>query len=212
MIRNSLDTDATNASLLLTPENGVRFQHRDNTGDVTDRDFDDTLVAPYWVRLERDAGGSFRGYTSPDGADWQQMTLRPFVTMDTDVFIGLAVTSHAADVACEAVFSNVTTTGAVSGQWITQDIGIASNAAEPLYVAVSNTTGAPAIVAHDDPAAATIDAWTEWVVPLQAFSDKGINLTDVDSIAIGLGTNSGVPSAGGSGTMFFDDIRLYRPR
>ena len=31
------------------------------------------------------------------------------------------------------------------------------------------------------------------------------------SIAIGLGTQSGMTSPGGSGTMYFDDIRLYQP-
>jgi hypothetical protein len=212
MIRNSLDPDSANAALLLTPENGVRFQYRQNSGENTERDFDDTLVAPYWIKLERDVGGTFRASTSADGFNWEPMTLRPAVTMDTNVYIGLALTSHAADVTCEAVFSNVTTTGNVTGQWTNQDVGIASNAPEPLYVAVSNATGAAAIVAHDDPAAATIDTWTEWVIPLQAFSDKGINLADVDSIAIGLGANSGVASSGGSGKMYFDDMRLYRPR
>jgi hypothetical protein len=91
-----------------------------------------------------------------------------------------------------------------------QDIGIASNAAESLYVAVSNASGSPAVVANDDPAAATIDVWTEWRIPLQTFADQGINLTNVDQIAIGLGTKSGMAAPGGSGTMFIDDIRLYR--
>jgi hypothetical protein len=102
-------------------------------------------------------------------------------------------------------------TGTVSGQWANQDIGIASNAAEPLYVAISNAGGAPVIVANSDPAAATIDAWTEWRVPLQAFADQGVNLTNVDKIAIGLGSKSGTTTAGGTGTMYIDDIRLYRP-
>ena len=53
---------------------------------------------------------------------------------------------------CQAVFTNVTTTGTVSPQWAHQDIGIASNAAEPLYVAVSNSAGQPAVVVHTDPA------------------------------------------------------------
>ncbi len=120
--------------------------------------------------------------------------------------------SHDAAVAGEAVFSNVTITGTVGPQWASQDIGIASNAAEPLYVAVSNTSGAPAIAVHETGAAATIDAWTEWVVPFQVFSDQGINLTNVDSIAIGLGTKGNVTAPGGSGTIYIDDIRLYRPR
>ncbi|MHC4228348.1 MAG: LamG domain-containing protein [Planctomycetota bacterium] len=90
-------------------------------------------------------------------------------------------------------------------------IGTSSNAAEPLYVALSNAAGAPAVVvAHDDPAAATTDVWTEWVVPLQAFADRGINLTNVDKIAIGLGSGANVASVGGFGTLYVDDLRLYR--
>jgi hypothetical protein len=130
--------------------------------------------------------------------------------MNSDVYIGLALTSHVVGRQCQAVFSNVTTTGNISGQWTNQDIGIISNAAEPLYVALSNAAGGPAIVAHDDPAAATIDAWTEWRVPLQSFTDQGINLGNVDKIAIGLGSKGGA-AVGGTGTMYIDDIRLFLP-
>jgi hypothetical protein len=66
------------------------------------------------------------------------------------------------------------------------------------------------VVANDDPAAATINDWTEWRIPLQAFADQGINLRNVDKIAIGLGSKSGTATAGGSGTMYIDDIRLYQ--
>jgi hypothetical protein len=131
--------------------------------------------------------------------------------MNSDVYIGLALTSHNAVVTGEAVFSNVITTGSVSGQWTNQDIGIISNAAEPMYVALSSASGAPAVVANADPAAATIDNWTEWRVPLQAFADQGINLGNVDKIAIGLGSQSGMAAAGGTGTVYIDDIRLYQP-
>ena len=132
--------------------------------------------------------------------------------MASSAYIGLALSSHDAAQACQAVFSNVTTTGNVSGQWAHQDIGIVSNAAEPMYVELSNANGTLAIVAHEDPAAATFDIWTEWVIPLQAFADQGMNLADVDSIAIGLGSKAGTVTAGGSGTMYFDDIRLNRPQ
>jgi hypothetical protein len=89
--------------------------------------------------------------------------------------------------------------------------GDAANAPERLYVAISNVAGSAVVVNHDDPGAATIDTWTEWVIPLQIFADQGVNLTNVDRIAIGLGNRSN-PAAGGSGKMLFDDIRLYRPR
>jgi hypothetical protein len=89
--------------------------------------------------------------------------------------------------------------------------GAAGNAAEPLYVAISNTTGAPAVVANDDLSAATARSWTQWPIPLQAFADKGINLSNVNVIAIGLGTKGNVAAPGGSGTMYIDDIRLNQP-
>jgi len=87
--------------------------------------------------------------------------------------------------------------------------GASDNAVEPLYVALSNSAGAPAIVPQDDPEAVMARSWTQWRIPLQAFVDQGINLGNVDSIAIGVGSKAGA-AAGGSGTMYIDDIRLYR--
>jgi len=89
--------------------------------------------------------------------------------------------------------------------------GDSANDAEPLYVAIANTSGAFAVVVNDDPAAATTDTWTEWVIPLQTLADQGVNLTNVDRIAIGLGTQGNTTIPGGSGKMFIDDIRLTKP-
>ncbi len=89
--------------------------------------------------------------------------------------------------------------------------GDPANAAEPLYVALANTAGAPAIVANDDAEAAQSRGWRRWVIPLQTFADQGINLTNVDTITVGLGSKAGMASPGGSGTIYIDDIRLYRP-
>ena len=86
--------------------------------------------------------------------------------------------------------------------------GSSGSAAEPLYVAVSNSAGTPAIVTYDDLSAATVRSWTQWLVPLQAFTDQGINLSNVDKVAIGLGSQGGA-AAGGTGTIYIDDIRLY---
>ena len=88
--------------------------------------------------------------------------------------------------------------------------GDSANAVDPLYVAISNAAGAPAVIAHDDPGAATNTAWKQWKISLQGFADQGINLTNVDKIAVGIGSKGGV-AVGGSGTMYLDDIRLYRP-
>jgi len=88
--------------------------------------------------------------------------------------------------------------------------GNADNDAEPLYVAVSDSAGTIAIVVNDDPAAAQAEDWTKWVIPLQTLADQGIVLTDVDKIALGLGTRGNLTAPGGAGKMYFDDIRLDR--
>jgi len=213
MIRETLDPGSRHAFACVTPANGVASQARVDTDNTSISNNQTGITAPHWVKLERDVAGNFAVSHSADGTSWSpvQGAIPNRVLMSSDVYIGLAVTAHNASAVCEAKFSNVTTTGTVTGQWMHQDIGIVANAAEPLYVAVSNAAGSPAVVAHTDPAAATIDTWTEWVIPLQAFADQGINLTNVDKIAIGLGSKGGA-AAGGSGTMFFDDIGLYRPR
>jgi hypothetical protein len=226
MIRETLEPGSKFAAVYITPmnadgtaTNGCRFQGRTDTDGAATSDTDvatdeqTAITAPYWVKLERDFASNFRGYYSSDGVNWQPMSWNPHtINMTTDVYVGLALTSHNAAATCEASFSNVTITGTVGPQWTNQDIGILSNDAEPLYVAVSNSTGQPVVMVHDDPAATQIETWTEWVISLQDLADQGLNLTDVDRIAIGIGTKGNVTEPGGSGKMFFDDIRLYGPR
>jgi hypothetical protein len=82
--------------------------------------------------------------------------------------------------------------------------GDAANAADPLYVALNDN----AIVAHTDPAAAQTGVWVAWNIDLQAFATQGVDLTKVAKIAVGLG-NKKAPKAGGTGTMYFDDIGVH---
>ena len=213
MIRESLNPDSAHAFACITPGNGVAMQFRPSTGGTSANYNQAGVAAPYWVKLERSISGNFTVSHSSNGTNWQAVTgaVVENIPMGTNVYIGLALTAHNAAATCEAVFSNVTTTGNVTGQWAHQDIGILSNAPEPLYVAVSNKTGNPAVVVHDDPAAAQINTWTQWIIPLQAFADQGITLTNVDVIAIGLGTRGNMTIPGGSGKIFIDDIRLLQP-
>jgi hypothetical protein len=87
--------------------------------------------------------------------------------------------------------------------------GRVDNPAEPLYAAIANGGGSPGVVAHDDTHAARARGWTRWAIPLQGFADQGIDLTNVDKLAIGLGTRGNPAAPGGSGKMHFDDIALY---
>jgi hypothetical protein len=81
--------------------------------------------------------------------------------------------------------------------------GASGNAADRMSVALNGV----AVAYHDDPAATQIIGWHEWVIDLQVF--EGVNLTNINTITIGIGTK-GSPATSGPGTMYFDDIRLYR--
>jgi hypothetical protein len=82
--------------------------------------------------------------------------------------------------------------------------GSSANAAERMFVALNGT----AVVYHADAAATQITGWNEWVIDLTQFA--GVDLTNVDTITLGIGTKNSPAADGGTGTMYFDDIRLVR--
>ncbi|MCP4251648.1 MAG: hypothetical protein GY778_31815, partial [bacterium] len=102
------------------------------------------------------------------------------------------------------------TTGNVSGQWVNQDIGIATNAAEPLYIGLADSAGRTGILVNEDPAASQVSAWTLWAVDLADFADQGVEIGAVKKIILGAGDRAAtVP--GGYGALYFDDIAIGNP-
>ncbi len=110
-------------------------------------------------------------------------------------------------------YSEATMTLVSVRNWTEEGVGVlslwfygdASNAAEPMYVALNGIA-----VYHPNPDAALIGGWTEWTIDLQEFAAQGVNLANVNTITIGFGDKNNI-QAGGSGVVFFDGIRLYRP-
>ena len=110
--------------------------------------------------------------------------------------------------------SEATLTLTSNRDWTEEGVGVlslwfygdASNAAEPMYVALNGS----AVVTHDNPNAAQIGTWTRWTIDLTRFAGQGVNLANVNTITLGFG-NKNNPVVGGSGMVFFDDIRLYQP-
>jgi hypothetical protein len=86
--------------------------------------------------------------------------------------------------------------------------GSRSNAAEPLYVVLEDSSGKSAVVAHPDPQAATVPAWTAWRIPLSEFA--GVNLSRVKQITLGAGHRAN-PATGGAGRLLVDDIQVTKP-
>ncbi|MHC4625991.1 MAG: LamG domain-containing protein [Planctomycetota bacterium] len=81
--------------------------------------------------------------------------------------------------------------------------GDSANAADRIYIALNGT----AVVYHDDVSATQLTGWKQWIIELSEF---GIDLTNVNSISIGIGTKNAPSGAGGAGTIYFDDISLIR--
>ncbi len=88
--------------------------------------------------------------------------------------------------------------------------GNAGNADEPMYAAIEDNNSNPvAILVNGTPAAAQGAEWQVWHIKLSDFA--GVNLANVKKFYIGFG-NRTTPATGGAGTVYFDDIKLYRSR
>jgi len=221
MIRETLEAGATWAYVVCAGQNGARFRARLTVGGSATSD---TPVAtpeqiavrtPAWVKLER-KGAQFSGYYATDaaGIDWKPMVWNPqTIPMTSSVYIGLAVTSHAAGVVTQAEFSGVMTTGTVTGQWQSSSLGIeqpAGNLPDTLYLAVEDSSGHKAMVINTDPYAVNVSAWTQWSIPLSTFTSAGVKTNSIKGMVIGVGDKS-KPASGAAGLIYIDDIGYGRP-
>ncbi len=127
--------------------------------------------------------------------------------MNSQVYIGIAVTSHTADTLAAATLSGVTTTGTVStGSWTVAAIGDTDqleglNTIDALYIAIDDSTGKSAKVFAPANAIGA-GVWTQWLIPYSQFA--GVNMTKVKKLTIGIG-NSAAP-AKGKGMILIDNI------
>ncbi|MHC4645326.1 MAG: LamG domain-containing protein [Planctomycetota bacterium] len=86
---------------------------------------------------------------------------------------------------------------------------------QQMYVALQDGSNNIAVAGYGDWGEDINDvstpAWRQWDIPLSDFNDGGVEMTDVAKVRIGFGDRDN-PAVGGSGTVFFDDIRLYLPK
>lgn len=66
-------------------------------------------LGPHWVKLVR-SGSTFTGYRSSDGVNWQQID-SVTISMNTDVYVGIAVTNGTTSSLCTATFGNFSAPG-----------------------------------------------------------------------------------------------------
>ena len=87
--------------------------------------------------------------------------------------------------------------------------GEPANAPEGLYVALEDNAGHIKVVNYDTLQAVHAATWQQWPIALSDFSAGGVNLAAIKKMYIGLGNRTS-PTAGGTGKIYIDDIRLYR--
>jgi len=223
MIRESLSADSSYAFMFPTPDGRRAFQDRPLTAAnaISAHSATGQVTLPFWVKVER-KGNQLTGYYSTDGKNW---TTQPSnentgtdasanpqtIFMTGSVRIGLAVASNNTQGGtCFATFSDVVTSGSVSGQFQVADIGSISPGNDPatLYVAVEDSSGKVAVISNPDTSAVNVLQWTEWKIPLSDLA--GVNLAKVKKLVIGVGDRNN-PAADGNGRIFIDDIRVVKP-
>jgi hypothetical protein len=108
MIRETLSANSRFAYTLVTGGRGVAFHHRTSTGAWAGPGgmADGVTRAPYWVRVRR-VGNVFTGYVSADGQNWRQQGSSVTISMGSNVYAGLALTSGVDTALATARFSSV---------------------------------------------------------------------------------------------------------
>ena len=104
MIRESLTDNSRHAFMLVSAGQGLAFQSRTRTGRTSAQVAGAPVAAPVWLRLVRQ-GSVFTGYSSSTGTAWTQVATAT-ISMSTNAYVGLAVTSHVASRTATATFSS----------------------------------------------------------------------------------------------------------
>lgn len=136
MMRSTLNPDSIQASVGVTPSNGVNFLFRTTTGGNTNSTLGPSITVPRWLRLVKSAG-EIAGYQSTDGYNWT-LVGKQKVNIAPAFQIGFAVSSNASGAALNSsVFSNVSLLNSVPQRvigsgletkqmmaWLRSDVGV----------------------------------------------------------------------------------------
>jgi regulation of enolase protein 1 (concanavalin A-like superfamily) len=137
MFRNDSSAGSANVTVVATAGNGVSFQWRSAAGGACSASVAAGITAPVWVQLVR-SGGTFTGYYSYDGTNWNQVGTAQIV-MNGTVLAGLDVTAHNNGALNTATFTNVSLTAQAFGVYRQLWTNLSSSLGNTLTV-LTNTT------------------------------------------------------------------------
>ena len=118
MIRESLAANSKHAMTVITPAQGVSFQRRTATGSNSGHNTIGGVSAPEYVRLIR-SGSKFTSYFSSGNNVWFPINSVNF-SMNANVKVGLAVTSHNNSTETEAMISEFSVSNPASNLSVTR--------------------------------------------------------------------------------------------
>jgi hypothetical protein len=121
MVRSDLGADASHLMLALTPEHGVAFLKRESKGLPTTQPLLSASPAQPWLKLVRQ-GSTFCAFISTNGLSWDWLGSES-ISAGTEMFWGLAVSSHDNSRLGTVVLDGVAIDNAPSAPHLQHDLG-----------------------------------------------------------------------------------------
>jgi internalin A len=87
--------------------------------------------------------------------------------------------------------------------------GASDNEPEQLYLSIEDDAGQIVIMTNPDPDAVLTEQWQQWSIPLADLTAKGVDVTAILKLSIGVG-NPENTQPGGIGIIYIDDIRVIQ--
>lgn len=132
MMRSSLNANASNAFLSISPSNGMNFSSRASDGGTTSTTYGPTITVPQYMRLVR-SGNNFSGYQSADGINWNLIGTVTLANMPNSFYVGFAVCSYSYGNLSTATFDKVSFMTSVPQRsanmllWLRSDVGVSTS-------------------------------------------------------------------------------------
>ncbi len=85
--------------------------------------------------------------------------------------------------------------------------GKTTNKPATLFLAIDDDAGHNARTEPDDKTMVTTARWNQWKIPIELFTNLGVDMTSVEKLTIGVYNDE---TTGGTGTLYIDDIRVIK--
>ena len=162
MIRETLDPEAK--TVLAAVYGGVAYAYyRAQSGGTLDFADDNSIYTPlpYWVKLVR-TGNSFTAYQSADGISWTPIGGSLDISMEQNVYVGLAYSSDDTGHLYTASFDNVSVTSTATTAPVITDLSATTGAVGSQVVisgsGFGSAQGSSAVLLNDTPT--TVMSWS----------------------------------------------------